>query len=239
MLQPGSSAPAFALPDQNGRVVSSDALRGKWVVLYFYPKDDTPGCTVEACDFTAGLKRFEALDAKVYGVSADDAESHRKFIDKHQLKIDLLVDADHKVADAYGAWGEKSFAGKTSIGILRTTALIDPQGRIAAYWPKVKAEGHADAVAAKLAEVRGGPARGDARATAPSLAVRGGGGAKRGSKTAAPAKRGAGRGVKTQSKSARPAKAAPRAKSPTKAMKKTGPRRKSSGKATDRVRAKR
>ena len=151
----GKKAPAFALKNQNDEVVKLGDLAGRWVVLYFYPKDDTPGCTTEACDFTDGLKDFEKMDAQVLGCSADSTERHRKFIAKYKLKIDLLSDPDHEVIERYGAWGEKNLYGKVSMGIIRSTVIIDPQGRVAHHWPKVSSKGHADAVRERLKELRG------------------------------------------------------------------------------------
>ncbi|MEZ5583872.1 MAG: thioredoxin-dependent thiol peroxidase [Candidatus Competibacteraceae bacterium] len=150
----GQQAPAFTLPDQNGNSVSLESLQGRWVVLYFYPKDDTPGCTTEACDFTAGLKDFETLNATVLGCSPDDAESHRKFIGKYDLQITLLSDTDHQVMERYGAWGQKNMYGKISEGVIRSTALLDPQGRLAHHWKRVKAAGHAEQVRKKLTELQ-------------------------------------------------------------------------------------
>jgi thioredoxin-dependent peroxiredoxin len=150
----GRKAPAFALPDQDGQTVKLSDLKGQWVVLYFYPKDDTPGCTTEACDFTAGIKGFEKLDATVLGCSGDSPESHRKFIAKYKLKVRLLTDAEHTTMAAYGAWGEKNMYGRKSMGVIRSTAIIDPQGMLAFHYPKVRAAGHADAVREKLVELR-------------------------------------------------------------------------------------
>ena len=156
MLTLGAKAPAFTLPDQDGKQVSLQDLRGRWVVLYFYPKDDTPGCTVEACEFTAALPAFRGLDAVVYGCSADGASAHQKFIAKHKLGIGLLTDADKKVMKAYGAYGKKLMYGKEVEGVIRSTVLIAPDGVIAHHWPKVKAEGHAEAVRDALAALQGG-----------------------------------------------------------------------------------
>lgn len=150
----GKAAPAFALEDQDGKTTSLADFAGRWVVLYFYPKDDTPGCTTEACQFTEGIEAFSGLDAVVLGCSADSAASHRRFIAKYGLAFKLLSDPDHSVMKAYGAWGEKSMYGKKSEGVIRSTVLIDPEGVVAAHWPKVKAEGHAEAVRARLAELR-------------------------------------------------------------------------------------
>lgn len=149
----GKKAPTFSLPDENGDTLELSELAGSWVVLYFYPKDDTSGCTVEACEFTKGLSGFERLDAVVIGCSPDAPEKHKKFIAKHRLKIRLLSDPDHKVLEKYGAWGEKNLYGKTTMGVIRSTVLIDPEGKVAHHWPKVKAQGHADQVRSKLAEL--------------------------------------------------------------------------------------
>ncbi len=153
-LTVGKKAPAFSLPNQDGALVKLAELKGRWVVLYFYPKDDTPGCTTEACEFTAGIKGFEKIDATVLGCSADSPESHKKFIAKYKLKVGLLSDADHAVMTAYGAWGEKNLYGKKVIGVIRSTVIIDPEGRVAAVFPKVRAAGHAEAVREKLAALR-------------------------------------------------------------------------------------
>jgi len=153
-LAVGSKAPPFSLPNQDGRPVKLGELKGRWVVLYFYPKDDTPGCTTEACDFTDGIKAFEKRDAVVLGCSADSPESHRKFIAKHKLKVTLLSDAEHKVMEAYGAWGPKKLYGRSFMGIIRSTFIIGPDGKVAHHWPRVKSAGHAQAVREKLSELR-------------------------------------------------------------------------------------
>ena len=153
-IEIGKKAPAFSLKNQDGKTVKLADCKGRWLVLYFYPRDDTPGCTVEACDFSAGLAAFEGLDATVLGCSPDSPETHAKFIKKRGLTIGLLSDPDHTTLEKYGAWGEKSLYGKKSMGVLRSTVLIDPTGKIAFHWAKVKAAGHADAVRAKLAELR-------------------------------------------------------------------------------------
>jgi peroxiredoxin Q/BCP len=149
----GKKAPAFTLQDENGTKVSLASLAGQWVVLYFYPKDDTPGCTVEACEFTSGLPKFDKLDATVFGCSRDTPESHRKFIAKYKLKIKLLSDPEHEVMEKYGAWGEKNNYGKKTMGVIRSTVLIDPAGKVAYHWATVKAAGHAEQVRAKLADL--------------------------------------------------------------------------------------
>jgi len=150
----GMPAPDFSLPNQQNREVSLSDFKGKWVVLYFYPKDDTPGCTTEACDFTESLEDFEGLDAVVLGVSADSVALHRKFADKYKLKINLLSDEKHKVIEKYGAWQLKNMYGKKYHGIVRSTFLINPNGKISRIWPKVTAEGHAKEVKANLEELR-------------------------------------------------------------------------------------
>jgi peroxiredoxin Q/BCP len=155
-IEVGERAPAFTLPDQDGTPVKLSGLDGRWVVLYFYPKDDTPGCTTEACDFTDGIQGFEKLDAVVLGCSADTPASHRAFIAKHGLKVTLLSDESREVMKRYGAWGEKTMYGRTTMGVIRSTVLIDPQGKVAFHWPNVKAAGHAEKVREKLAELRNG-----------------------------------------------------------------------------------
>jgi peroxiredoxin Q/BCP len=153
-IEVGKKAPELSLPDQDDKPVKLGDYKGKWLVLYFYPKDDTPGCTTEACDFTAGIKGFERVDAVVLGCSPDSTERHRKFIAKYKLKIRLLSDPDHAVLEKYGAWGEKNMYGRITMGVIRSTVVIDPQGKVAYHWPKVRAEGHAAAVKEKLDELR-------------------------------------------------------------------------------------
>jgi len=151
----GNKAPAFTLPDQDGNKVKLSDMAGKWLVLYFYPKDNTPGCTTEACDFSGGLKAFEKLNATVLGVSPDSIESHQKFIAKQNLKISLLSDPDRKILEKYGAYGTKKMYGKEVKGVIRSTFIIDPKGKIAHSWSNVKATGHAEKVKEKLAEMAG------------------------------------------------------------------------------------
>jgi len=139
----GQKAPAFSMQSNTGAKVSLSGLKGKNVVLYFYPKDDTPGCTVEAKEFRDGVGDFTKLGAVVLGVSPDSVESHCKFIDKFDLNFELLADTDHEVAEKYGLWVEKSMYGKKYWGVQRATFLIDGTGKIAKAWPKVKPEGHA------------------------------------------------------------------------------------------------
>jgi thioredoxin-dependent peroxiredoxin len=139
----GEPCPRFDLPDADGVRVSSDSLRGQPYVLYFYPKDDTSGCTLEAIEFTALDREFAALGVPVFGVSPDDGRQHCKFRDKHGLKVRLLSDVDKTLLQDFGVWVEKSMYGRTYMGVERTTALVDAEGRIAHLWPKVKANGHA------------------------------------------------------------------------------------------------
>ena len=156
MISVGNAAPAFSLLDQDEKTRKLSEFRGKWVVLYFYPRDDTPGCTVQACEFTAGIRGFARLDAEVIGCSADSPESHRKFAKKHGLKITLLSDPDHEVMEAYGAWGDKVLYGRKFRGVIRSTVVIDPKGDVAHHWKKVKAKGHAESVRGKLEELKAG-----------------------------------------------------------------------------------
>ena len=154
IIEVGQKAPAFSLPDQDDKSVKLSDFKGSWLVLYFYPNDDTPGCTTEACDFTNGLKDFEKLEATVVGCSPNTTESHRKFIAKYKLKVRLLSDPEHKAMTAYGAWGEKVLYGKKSIGVIRSTAIISPDGKIAHHWARVKSAGHAEAVRERLKALR-------------------------------------------------------------------------------------
>ena len=149
-LKPGDKAPEFSLPADDGTIVTLGGLRGKKVVLYFYPKDDTSGCTKEACEFRDSWKDVKKSGAVVLGVSPDPVASHQKFKQKYQLPFPLLADIDHRVASTYGAWGEKSMYGRKYQGILRTTFLIDPEGRVAQVFEKVQPAGHASEVLAAL-----------------------------------------------------------------------------------------
>ena len=142
MVNEGDQLPKFALKADDGTVVTRDSLAGKNVVLYFYPKDDTSGCTKEACDFRDALPRFGKIDAVVIGVSPDSLESHRKFKKKYQLPYLLLSDPDHELANAFGVWKEKSMYGRKYMGIERTTAIVDRKGRVARIFSKVKVPGH-------------------------------------------------------------------------------------------------
>jgi len=143
-------APAFCLPDQNGKTICLKNLLGNYVVLYFYPKDNTPGCTTEAIDFTKNKDAFAKLGAVIIGISSDDQKSHCSFIENHKLDIILLSDPDKRVIKEYGAWGEKSFMGKTFDGIIRSTFLIDRKGSIVFEWKKVKVAGHAQEILEKI-----------------------------------------------------------------------------------------
>ena len=153
MIKEGDQAPQFSLPADDGSVVTRESLRGKNVVLYFYPKDDTSGCTKEACDFRDAFPRFGKIDAEVIGVSPDSIESHRKFKKKYQLPFRLLADESHKLSDAFGVWKEKSMYGRNYMGIERTTAIIDRQGRVARIFPKVRVLGHVQEVEAALRDL--------------------------------------------------------------------------------------
>lgn len=145
-LQPGDTAPDFSLPRDGGDIISLSDFSGKAVVLYFYPRDDTPGCTKEAISFTDMVDDFEAAGAVILGASKDTEAKHGKFRDKYELKIPLLSDADSDLCERYGVWVEKSMYGKTSMGIERATFLIDGEGKIARVWRKVKVPGHAEEV---------------------------------------------------------------------------------------------
>ena len=153
MLTAGSKAPAFTLPADDGSIVSLTALRGRPVVLYFYPKDDTSGCTTQACEFRDRWQAVRQAGAVVLGVSPDGVPSHQKFKAKYRLPFPLLADTDHTVAAAYGAWGEKSMYGRKYFGILRTTFLIDGEGKVARIFEKVKPKGHAAEVLAALEQL--------------------------------------------------------------------------------------
>ena len=148
----GKPAPEFCLPDADNAKVCLGQFRGKWVVLYFYPRDNTPGCTIEAMQFNASLEQFAALGVQVIGVSRDPPESHRKFAEKHDLDLLLLSDVDHTILSAYGAWKPVNMFGKEILGTSRDTFLIDPAGTIVAVWRKVSPKGHAAEVKDVLME---------------------------------------------------------------------------------------
>ena len=146
MLTEGKVAPDFTLPTDGGGSITLSDLKGEWVVLYFYPRDDTPGCTKEACGFNDALPQLEKLNAKVIGVSRDSVAKHDKFKAKYGLSFPLGADEDGSVCEAYGVWVEKTMYGKKSMGIERSTFLIDPEGTIAKVWRKVKVPGHVEEV---------------------------------------------------------------------------------------------
>jgi peroxiredoxin Q/BCP len=150
----GDQAPEIALPDETGAIHRLSDQRGRWTILYFYPEDDTPGCTTEACEFRDRNETFHERGADVWGVSPQGAASKRAFREKFQLPFTLLADEGHRAADAYGAWAEKLNYGRRYMGIVRSTFLIGPDGRIARVWPKVKAGGHAAEVLEALDQLR-------------------------------------------------------------------------------------
>jgi thioredoxin-dependent peroxiredoxin len=150
LIDPGRKAPAFTLKDQSGTAHTLSEHEGQPVVLYFYPKDDTPGCTQETCDFRDKLPQFKKSKAAVYGISILDEKSKAKFAAKHNVNFPLLADADHAVAEKYGVWQEKSRYGRKYMGIARTTYLIGAEGKVARRWDNVKVDGHVDEVAEAL-----------------------------------------------------------------------------------------
>jgi thioredoxin-dependent peroxiredoxin len=153
VLEAGDRAPLFTLPDQNGDKVALKDFRGRPVVVYFYPKDATPGCTTQACGVRDHWAEFEAAGAVVLGISPDDVASHAKFAAKHDLPQTLLADPSKTVLEKYGAWGEKVLYGKKSVGVIRSTVLVGPDGRIAKVWKRVQTKTHADAVLKALADL--------------------------------------------------------------------------------------
>lgn len=150
MIEVGGKAPGFCLPAPNQEEVCLKDLQGRWVALYFYPKDNTSGCTAEALEFSELKAQFEEAGAFVCGVSPDSVESHRKFIQKHDIKITLLSDKDKEVLQLFGAWGKKKMYGKEHEGVIRSTVLIDPQGIVRWTWPSAKSKGHAIQVLDRL-----------------------------------------------------------------------------------------
>jgi peroxiredoxin Q/BCP len=152
MPETGMDAPPFEGTDQDGKTVKLSELGGKWVVLYFYPKDDTPGCTKEACNFRDNHGAIEAAGATILGVSGDSPASHQKFIAKYELPFSLLADADRAIAKAYGAWGLKKQYGREYEGVIRSTVVIGPDGKVAKTWPRVKPDAHGAEVLAWLKE---------------------------------------------------------------------------------------
>ncbi len=153
-LNVGQKAPDFSLVNQDGKKAGLSNFKGKWLVLYFYPKDSTPGCTIEGIEFSSVLKDLEKMNAAVAGVSRDSVESHCKFIKAQNLKVMLLSDPEKEAIEKYGVWQKKKFMGREFMGIVRSTFLIDPKGEIAYIWPKVQAKGHALEVKEKLAELQ-------------------------------------------------------------------------------------
>ena len=152
-LKHGDRAPEFILSDQNGKKLKLSDFKGQWVLLYFYPRDNTPGCSKEACAFRDSFKEYEKIEAKVIGISTDSVESHGKFVKKYQLPFPLLADEDKKVVEQYGVWGMKKFIGKEHMGTIRTSFLIDPKGNIAKIYEKVKPADHAKEVLKDLREI--------------------------------------------------------------------------------------
>ena len=153
-LKAGDDAPAFSLESDRGETVALEAMRGKWVVLYWYPKDDTPGCTTEACEIRDSWSLISG-DAELFGISPDSVKSHEKFRDKYNLPFPLLADADHKVSEAYGVWGQKNFMGREYMGVDRATFIVGPDGKLARVFEKVKPAGHALEIMQALKELKG------------------------------------------------------------------------------------
>lgn len=167
MLEVGSVAPAFCAPNQDDVEICLRDIKGRWIVLYFYPKDMTPGCTTQACDFTQATPDFDDLDATIIGISPDETKKHRSFIEKKSLDLTLLSDTQTRMCQDYGVWQLKKFMGKEYMGVVRTTFIINPEGNIAAVWPKVSVRKkktingekiellHVDEVKEKLEELKG------------------------------------------------------------------------------------
>jgi peroxiredoxin Q/BCP len=153
-LNIGKDAPDFCLPDKDKKEVCLKDFKGKYVILYFYPKDNSPACTTEAIGFTGILPALQKLDAEVVGISPDSPESHAKFIEKKDLKVILLSDTEKKIIKTYGKWDKKKFRGKEYMGVIRSTFLIDPEGKIAHLWPKVSVKGHPEDVQRVLGEIQ-------------------------------------------------------------------------------------
>lgn len=150
MLEVGMDAPEFCLPNQDEEEICLRDIKGSWIVLYFYPRDNTPGCTTQACNFTEELPSFEKLNATILGVSPDSPKKHRNFIEKKDLKITLLADEEKELCNMYGVWQLKKFMGKEHMGVVRSTFVIDPDGKIAAIWRKVKVKTHIEEVKSEL-----------------------------------------------------------------------------------------
>ncbi len=154
MLEIGDTIPDFCLPNQDEEEICFRDIKGRWIVLYFYPKDNTPGCTTEACDFTEALPDFTALEAIVLGVSPDSPKKHRNFIEKKGLKITLLADEEKELCKKFGVWQLKKSYGREYMGVVRSTFLIAPNGTLAYRWEKVRVKGHVNEVKAKLEELK-------------------------------------------------------------------------------------
>lgn len=152
-LSSGDKAPEFILPDQSGKNRSSQEFRGSWIILYFYPKDNTSACTAEALAFSAVYEELSEIDVPVVGISPDTVESHQKFVEKHDLHLTLLADPLHNIIEAYGAWTLKKMYGREYMGVERSTFLINPSGIIEEIWRKVKVKGHVEAVSSRLREL--------------------------------------------------------------------------------------
>jgi len=155
MLEIGDTIPPFCLPNQDEEEICFRDIKGRWAVLYFYPKDNTPGCTTEACDFTEALPDFNGLEAIILGVSPDSPKKHRNFIEKKELKITLLADEDKELCKSFGIWQLKKFMGKEYMGVVRSTFLIAPDGTLAYKWEKVRVKNHVAEVKEKLIELQG------------------------------------------------------------------------------------
>jgi peroxiredoxin Q/BCP len=154
MLQVGDCIPEFCLPNQDEEEICFRDIKGSWIVLYFYPKDNTPGCTTQACAFTEAEAEFMDMNARILGVSPDSPEKHRKFIEKKELTITLLSDEDKALCNLLGVWQLKKFMGKEYMGVVRSTFIISPEGKVAAVWEKVRVKGHVEIVREKLIELQ-------------------------------------------------------------------------------------
>jgi peroxiredoxin Q/BCP len=155
MLEIGDAIPDFCLPNQDEEEICFRDIKGRWAVIYFYPKDNTPGCTTEACDFTAALPDFTGMEAIILGVSPDSPKKHRNFIEKKELKITLLADEEKELCKSFGMWQLKKFMGREYMGVVRSTFLVAPDGTLAYKWEKVRVKNHVQDVKEKLAELRG------------------------------------------------------------------------------------